>query len=77
MKGYVDKINPNISFRDGLENMRPGIVANHIDGPLLYFRDGQLHWLTLWERFLFMCGWTDADKIERKRRPNMMKAIGQ
>lgn len=50
---------------------RPYIKAKHIDGPLLVYRDGQMHWLTLWERFLFLFGWTDAEKLERKRRTDL------
>lgn len=52
---------------------KPSIQPNHIDGPLLHFSDGQLHWLTLWERLLFALGRTDADKLERKRRPNLRR----
>ncbi len=54
---------------------RPSIQPNHIDGPLLVLRDGQLHWLTLWERIQFALGWTDAEKIEQYRRPNLMNAL--
>lgn len=45
---------------------RPYILANHIDGPLLCLRDGQLHWLNLWERVLFSLGLTDAASLEDK-----------
>lgn len=48
---------------------QPEIVAKHIDGPLLIFSDGQLHWLTLWERLQFTFGLTDAERLQRKRRP--------
>lgn len=54
---------------------KPSIQPNHIDGPLLVFRDGQLHWLTLWERLQFAFGLTDAEKIERARRPNLLNAL--
>jgi hypothetical protein len=53
------------------------INPKHIDGPLLIFRDGQMHWLTLWERFLLRLGMTDAKKLERKRRPNLVHHYGQ
>lgn len=49
----------------------PSIQSNHIDGPLLHFSDGQLHWLTLWERVQFALGLTDAEKLQQKRRPNL------
>lgn len=57
------------------EVCRPSIRPNHIDGPLLTFSDGQLHWLTLWERFLFALGMTDAEKLERKRRPLLRRTV--
>jgi hypothetical protein len=50
---------------------RPSINWKHIDGPLLYYRDGQLHWLTLWERLRCWFGRDDAESIERKRRPEL------
>lgn len=53
---------------------RATIRPNHIDGPLLVFRDGQMHWLTVWERILFALGFTDAERIERKRRPNLVRS---
>jgi len=56
---------------------RPGLIMKHIDGPLLTFRDGQMHWLTLWERLMVALGLADAESIERKRRPNLMKVVGQ
>ena len=68
MKTYWDDPPLGVSFpRDA----RPSIRPNHIDGPLLVFRDGQMHWLTLWERFLFHFGWIDAEKLESKRRPHL------
>lgn len=52
----------------------PSIQPDHVDGPLLRFSDGQLHWLTLWERLLFALGRTDAEKLQRKHRPNLCAA---
>lgn len=51
----------------------PSIEAKHIDGPLLIFRNGELHWLTLWERLLFKLGMTDAKALERKHRPHLVE----
>ena len=48
------------------ETSRPHIQANHIDGPLLVLRDGRLHWLTPWERFLFWLGFETAETLELK-----------
>ena len=54
------------------DTARPSINWKHIDGPLLYYRDGQLHWLTLWERFLCWIGKATAESIERERRPELL-----
>jgi hypothetical protein len=39
---------------------------NHIDGPLLHLRNGQLHWLTIKERISLYFGFSDVYKLERK-----------
>jgi hypothetical protein len=52
----------------------PSINRHHIDGPVLVFSDGQMHWLTLWERLQFALGRTDASKLEAKHRPNLLAA---
>lgn len=49
----------------------PSINEHHIDGPLLYFSDGQLHWLTFWERVLFRLDLTDAMELQQKLRPRL------
>ena len=54
-----------------LLDSEPEIVWKHVDGPLLYYRDGQMHWLTLWERLRCWLGLDDAKSIERKRRPDL------
>ncbi len=74
MKTYRDHLSKGISFP---LSSRPSISPNHIDGPMLTFRDGQMHWLTIWERILFRFGYIDAESLERKLRPNLMKAISQ
>jgi hypothetical protein len=50
----------------------PIVVYEHIDGPYLRCRDGQMHWLTLWERLLLALGLTNAAMLEAKHwaRPN-------
>ena len=50
----------------------PTINRRHIDGPLLVFSDGQLHWLTPWERLLLAIGLTDAARLQARRRPNLL-----
>jgi len=54
---------------------RPSLKMKHIDGPLLTFRDGQMHWLTLWERLMVRLGIHNAETLEWKLRPNLMKAV--
>jgi hypothetical protein len=50
---------------------RPRISRCNIDGPMLVYRDGQIHWLTPWERFCCWIGIDDAERIERRRRPDL------
>jgi hypothetical protein len=67
MKTYSDCLHPGVGFP---ATNRPSLMMNHIDGPLLTFRDGQMHWLTIGERIMVALGLTDAEKLERKLRPN-------
>lgn len=74
MKTYSDE--PHIHQRMGVSFpivRRPHINRRHVDGPLLIFRDGQMHWLTLGERLLLALGLIDAERLELKLRPNLMK----
>jgi len=73
MKTYSDSSGLHTGFP---ASARPSIQDNHIDGPLLYFRDGQLHWLTWRERVQYALGLTNAEKLERKHRPNLMRILG-
>lgn len=68
MKTYRDEINPNVGFPI---DAKPHLIMKHIDGPLLHFSDGQMHWLTLWERFLVAIGRHDAESLQRKLRPKL------
>jgi len=67
---------PNYRYTaDGLgflDTARPRIDPHHIDGPLLVMRDGSLHWLTLWERFMVWAGWSDALDLEAWHRPDLV-----
>lgn len=49
----------------------PYINWSHIDGPMLVYADGQLHWLTFFERLRCWLGFDDALTIERRRRPDL------
>jgi len=44
----------------------PHIKMDHIDGPVLVTTDGQMIWLSLWDRFLLWIGGTDAHDLEIK-----------
>src|ERR1700722_7049033 len=51
----------------------PSIQWNHIDSPLLHMRSGEIHWLTLWERFRV---WLDLDNeytLEKKHSPDFVR----
>ena len=45
---------------------KPHIKWNHIDGPLLYCRDGTLHWLTTVERLWLRMGFTNINQLDEK-----------
>lgn len=55
-------------------NARPMLNMRHVDGPVLFFRDGQMHWLTLRERLRVRLGWDDATSLERRLRPDLIDA---
>lgn len=70
-EGWVE-VAPGVSVPD---NARPSINANHIDGPVLHMRSGEMHWLTMWERFQLWRGKADAYSLEHKRRPHLRAAF--
>lgn len=45
---------------------RPSIQWNHIDGPLLCARNGQMHWLTWWERIECWLGRENEYSLEMR-----------
>lgn len=48
-------------------NFRPAEINwKHVDGPLLYLTNGQLHWLTYWERIQLFFGWIDIHDLDIK-----------
>lgn len=51
---------------------RPHLQRNHIDGPLLHARSGELHWLTWGERLRLWLGRTDAECLELERFPHLV-----
>ena len=66
MKTYWDDPPLGASFP---KDARPSI--KHIDGLVLFFSDGQMHWLTIWERAMLRIGWIDAESLQRKHRPHL------
>lgn len=66
--GYIYEGAPGGGLIGYLDTSKPTINVNHIDGPVLWMRNGELHWLTLWERLLLWIGKTDAEKLERKHK---------
>lgn len=65
--GFVIQEGIEIEFKRDAE---PRIQWTHIDGPVLYARNCQMHWLTLWERFQFAMGWMSERDLERKHWPD-------
>jgi hypothetical protein len=81
MRNFTDDLlKSQVTSRLGIgfsKDSKPKLNIHHIDGPMMYFSDGQMHWLSLWERFQVRWGLTDAEKLERKLRPNLMKIMGR
>jgi hypothetical protein len=50
---------------------RPWIKTDRDAGPLLWFSDGQAHWLTRRERFLVFIRWHNAETLQVKLRPRL------
>jgi hypothetical protein len=73
--GYIYQEAPGGSLIGYPASARPSINRKHIDGPLLYMRNGEMHWLTWRERFQLWLGRTDALTLERKHRPDLQAAI--
>ena len=47
-------------------DVKPFIKWKHIDGPVLCLRNGEMHWLTLWDRLRVWLRLDDARSLERK-----------
>ncbi len=48
------------------EDSKADINWDHVDGPLLYCRDGSIHWLTWFERFCLYFGFIDINYLDKK-----------
>lgn len=58
-------------FQRGDGHVAPVLQRKHIDGPLVTFSDGQMHWLTWPERIQLMLGRVDAWGLQTKLRPDL------
>ena len=45
---------------------KPHIQWNHVDGPLLFCRDGTPHWLTMTERLWLRMGFININTLDEK-----------
>lgn len=72
MKLYSDRPNHGVSFPS---SSQPSLKMNHIDGPLLTFSDGQMHWLSIGQRLRVALGLTNAEKLQRELRPRLTRAL--
>lgn len=51
------------------QDFRPAEINwKHIDGPLMYLSNGQLHWLRRWERIQLFFGWVDIHDLDEKHQ---------
>lgn len=64
--GWNYQATPGGGFVGYPPGVEPYIKWKHIDGPLLCCSDGQLHWLTLWERFRCWLGLDDVNSLDAK-----------
>jgi hypothetical protein len=46
------------------ERILPEVVWNHIDGPLMYLSNHQLHWLTWRERLALWLGFSTLEAVD-------------
>lgn len=69
--GWLRQRAPGGGYIGWPESSRPCIQPNHVDGPYVIFRNGEIQWLTFWERFLLWRGRIDAEALEYKYRPEL------
>lgn len=48
------------------QDSQPHIQWNHADGPVLFCKDGTVHWLTLLERLWLRAGLLSIEKLDEK-----------
>jgi len=70
-RSYID-VTPNVAVKFDPEGA-PSIQWNHIDGPLLHMRSGEIHWLTIWERLRVWAYFDNAYTLEKKHSPEFVK----
>lgn len=70
MSGYIE-VADGVSVEFNPDDV-PSIQWNHIDGPLLHLRSGELHWLTWWERVRVWLGYENEFTLEKKYAPEFV-----
>ena len=68
MRTFRDEIAPGVGFE---RTAKPSLNMDHIDGPVITFSDGQMHWLTWRERIAVALGFADANSLQIKLRPKL------
>lgn len=69
--GWLCEPAPGGGFVGWPAESRPSLRMNHVDGPVVHFRNGEIHWLTIGERFMVWVGRADEFSLERKHRPHL------
>ena len=77
MKQFRDDLSFTPNPFDEIRFPLPAPIINwrHIDGPVLFFSDGQMQWLSIAQRFMVRLGIHDADSLQVKLRPNLTKLL--
>ena len=68
MRSFSDDLTGGAQFE---RIAKPSFNMMHIDGPVITFSDGQMHWLTWRERIAVRLGWETAHSLQIKLRPKL------
>lgn len=71
MRGYIE-VSHGVAVEFNPDSV-PSIQWNHIDGPLLHMRSGEIHWLTIWERLRMWLAMDNEYTLERKHSPEFVR----
>lgn len=73
MKTYSDDVRQQMLTREMVDT--PPVFYSHIDGQMITFSDGQVHWLTFKERFKVKWMGLTAVELQKELRPNLTKTM--